>query len=296
MNLKKRPIVVGIGEILWDMLPTGKQAGGAPINFVYHAAALGAKGYAISAVGNDTDGDDILFELNKNKINHIISRTSYPTGKVLVELKNGIPSYNIVENVAWDYIPYSPEAEKIIRKADAVCFGTLASRNLHSRNTIIHLLNETQKNAIKFFDVNLRNNYYSPQIIDNFLHLANVFKINDDEITQIQHIFNLTGSNDDICLSLLKKYHLKYLIFTAGEKYSVIYSNDEISRLPTPKVNVIDTVGAGDAFSGAFIYSILTGKTLTQAHHDAVRISAFVCTFSGAWPKYSSDMKGQNNE
>lgn len=292
MTKRKAPVVVGIGEILWDMLPGGKRAGGAPINFVYHAAQMGAEGYAVSAVGDDEDGREILAALSKSKIANVIAKVPYPTGKVLVELHNGIPSYTIVENVAWDHIPLSQDALSLVRRADAVCFGTLASRNEASRRTVIRLLEETSPQALKFFDINLRGNYYSPELIGRFLDIADIFKLNDDEIKTMRRMFSLNGSDEDICHHLLEKYRLKYLIFTAGENYSIVYSPQKRSFLPTPKVCATDTVGAGDAFSGAFVYDILTGKSLEEAHRDAVRISAFVCTRAGAWPEYTPDLKG----
>lgn len=292
MNNNSKPVVVGIGEILWDMLPGGKRAGGAPINFVYHAAALGAEGYAVSAVGNDADGRAIVAELKQNKIDHVLALTPYPTGKVLVELKNGIPAYTIVENVAWDHIPYSDDASAVIRRADAVCFGTLASHSPESRDTLIRLLQEAPADALRFFDINLRGNYYSAELIRRYLGFADIFKLNDDEIGQIRNLFSLDGTDEEICRLLLKQYNLQYLIFTAGEKFSVIYSPQGFSRLNTPAVPVVDTVGAGDAFSGAFVYGILTGKSMADAHKNAVRVAAFVCTRSGAWPQYPADMKG----
>ena len=211
---------------------------------------------------------------------------------MLVELKNGIPAYTIVENVAWDHIPYSDDASAVIRRADAVCFGTLASRSPESRDTLIRLLQEAPADALRFFDINLRGNYYSAELIRRYLGFANIFKLNDDEIGQIRNLFSLDGTDEEICRLLLKQYNLQYLIFTAGEKFSVIYSPQGVSRLNTPAVPVVDTVGAGDAFSGAFVYGILTGKSMADAHKNAVRVAAFVCTRSGAWPQYPADMKG----
>jgi len=289
---KPQPIVVGIGELLWDMLPEGKRAGGAPINFVYHAVKMGAKGYAISAVGDDIFGREIIQELEDNQISHCIALTPYSTGRVEVSLQNGIPSYQIIENVAWDYLPVTASATDIIRKADAVCFGTLALRNKQSRNSIKTMLSFAPPKAIKFFDVNLRGKYYSPKLIKDLLKIATVFKLNEDEIVIIRDLFGLSGSNEAICRTLLSQYHLDYLIFTAGEKYSAIYTPTAVSVLPTPQVVVVDTVGAGDAFSGAFVYGILTGKDIYQAHADAVRVSAYVCTCSGAWPQYTHLPKG----
>lgn len=291
-NGTTKPMVVGIGEVLWDMLPNGKRAGGAPINFVYHTVQMGAKGYAISAVGNDELGSEIIAELENKHIAYVIAKVPHPTGKVLVELKDGIPTYTIVEDVAWDFIPQDNNALKIVGNADAICYGTLALRSPESRENIIHLLDAAPKSALKFFDINLRGNYYSDTLIKQLLKMANIFKINDDEMLVIRNLFALSGSDEDVCRHLIKQYNLKYLIFTAGDKYSVIYSADKKSYLATPKVNVVDTVGAGDAFSGAFVYGILTGKSVEEAHHDAVKISAFVCTRAGAWPEYTQDLKG----
>ena len=282
-----KPVVVGIGELLWDVFPTGKRAGGAPINFVYHATQLGMQGYAVSAVGKDALGTEILEELDKNHIEYFCEKIDYPTGTVQVKLKDGQPTYTIIEGVAWDHIPLSEHAIELVKKADAVCFGTLALRQSESKNTILHLLDYTPKEALRFFDINLRQHYYSKALIEELLQRANIFKINDDEIAAIKEMFGLTGSEDDICKWFLEKYHLRYVVLTAGDKYSTIYSKDAISRIDTPKVKVADTVGAGDSFSGAFVASILAGKTLQEAHAQAVKTAAFVCEKTGAWPAYN---------
>lgn len=282
----KHPVIIGVGELLWDMLPEGKRAGGAPINFVYHATQLGAQGYAVSAVGNDALGDEILAELEKSGIKYCISRNDHPTGHVKVVLNDGIPSYDIVEGVAWDYLTASAEAEELVKRADAVCFGTLALRSPQSKQAVETLLSFAPKNALRFFDVNLRGNYYSAELIDELLEKANVFKINDDEINVLKELFCISGTVDEVCQAFIEKYGLKYMIFTAGDKFSAIYTPSEKSWLPTPKVKVADTVGAGDSFSGAFVYNILTGKSLAEAHKAAVDIAAFVSTKSGAWPAY----------
>ncbi len=282
----KHPVIIGIGELLWDMLPEGKRAGGAPINFVYHATRLGAQGYAVSAVGNDALGDEILSELEKSGIKYCISRNDHPTGHVKVVLNDGIPSYDIVEGVAWDYLTATAEAEELIKCADAVCFGTLALRSPQSKQAVETLLSFAPKQALRFFDINLRGTYYSAELIDDLLKKANIFKINDDEVEVLKRLFDVSGTVDEICGRFIEKYGLKYMIFTAGEKFSAIYTPTEKSYLPTPKVTVADTVGAGDSFSGAFVYSILTGKSLAQAHKAAVDVAAFVSTKSGAWPAY----------
>ncbi|MDD6209393.1 MAG: carbohydrate kinase [Bacteroidales bacterium] len=281
-----KPVIVGIGELLWDILPSEKRAGGAPINFVYHATQMGSDGYAISAVGNDASGSEMLRELEKNHIHHLVSTVNYPTGSVLVELQNGIPNYTIIEDVAWDHIPISESAVDLMKKANAVCFGTLAQRSPESRETISSLLSYVPEESLRFFDINIRQSYYSKELIEELLHVANVFKINDEELDLLRNMLGLKGNTDDICLRLIQDYSLRYLILTAGSAFSTIYTPNEQSTIPTPKVEVVDTVGAGDSFSGAFIHSILTGKSLQESHKKAVEIAAFVCTRSGAWPIY----------
>ena len=282
----KKPIVVGIGELLWDVLPTGKRAGGAPINFVYHATQMGAEGYAISAVGNDLSGTEIVQELGKNHISNSLGTVEYPTGSVMVELKEGIPTYTIIEGVAWDHIPLTQESIDLIKKADAICFGTLALRSQASKETILSLLSYAREDALRFFDINIRQSYYSKELIETLLHKANVFKINDEELVLLRDMCKLEGSDDEVCRQILQMYNLKYLVLTAGCAFSSIYTADEVSTIPTPRVEVADTVGAGDSFSGAFVYSVLTGKSLREAHQTAVETAAFVCTQEGAWPPY----------
>lgn len=282
-----KPVVVGIGELLWDMLPGGKRAGGAPINFVYNATQLGAEGYAVSAVGHDALGDEIIEELKKSGIETVLSRNDYPTGVVEVVLNKGIPSYTIVEGVAWDHLQVNERQLEVIKKADAVCFGTLALRSADTRKTVTMLLHAAPEHTYKLFDVNLRSTYFSTELIDELLQVANVFKINDEEMVVVNKLFGLDMDNETACKWFLKKYQLKYLIFTAGEKYSIMYADDgEKSYLDTPKVTVADTVGAGDSFSAGFIMGLLSGKSLKEAHRQAVDTAAFVCTKSGAWPKY----------
>lgn len=282
-----KPVVVGIGELLWDMLPEGKRAGGAPINFVYNATQLGADGYAISAVGKDALGDEIIYELEKSHIHYVLQRNEYPTSIVEVVLDKGIPTYTIVEGVAWDYLEATPQEIAVVKKADAVCFGTLALRSDKTKKAVLTLLRNVPDTAYKLFDVNLRSDYFSKNLIDELLQEANVFKINDEEMVKVQKLFGLNLSDEEVCRWFIQKYNLRYLIFTAGEKYSVVYpAAGESSYLETPKVKVADTVGAGDSFSAGFIMGLLSGKTMREAHKQAVATAAFVCTKSGAWPEY----------
>ena len=289
--MEKKPIVVGMGELLWDVLPTEKKAGGAPVNFAYHASQSGAEAYALSAIGQDDLGDELMQELAKNRINgDYINRVAYPTGTVQVELKEGIPSYTIIEGVAWDYIPTTQAAIDLMKQASAVCFGTLAQRASESRNTLQTLLSHVPEDSLRFFDINIRQHFSSKELIEESLRMANVFKVNDEELVLLRPMFHLEGSDEEVCRWFMNRFNLRYVILTAGAEYSTIYARTESSTLPTPKVQVADTVGAGDSFSGAFVAAILAGKSLREAHQQAVKVAAFVCTQHGAWPEYPKDL------
>ena len=279
-----KPIIIGIGELLWDMLPTGKKVGGAPVNFAYHASRLGAAGYAVSAVGKDALGDEIIQEIDKVNINPVIDRVNYPTGTVGVELNEGIPAYTINEGVAWDYIPLTEAMKQLAKRADAVCFGTLAQRSEVSRNTIQALLSCVPVDSYRILDINIRQHYYSEKVITDSLRSSNVFKMNDEELILLKKLFKKQPFTDEeVCLWFLKEFNLKFLILTAGANYSIIYTPEGLSYIKTPVVNVVDTVGAGDSFTGAFISSILDGKSASDAHQTAVDRAAYVCSQAGAW-------------
>lgn len=290
---KSKPIVVGIGEILWDMLPGGRKVGGAPVNFAYHASRLGAESYAISAVGNDEAGRDLVRELDEHSIRHLIEKVPYPTGTVQVSLKDGIPEYQINEQVAWDHLSSTSDAIDLAERADAICFGTLGQRSGQSRETIQSILSFTSENAYRCFDINLRQHYYAKEWIEESLYLANVLKINDEELRLLREMFHLEGSDKEVADWFMTRYNLRMLVLTGGASYSTVYTLQAESTLPTPKVEVVDTVGAGDAFLGALVVSLLKGVSLRRAHEFAVKVAAFVCTKAGAWPAYDrKDIEG----
>lgn len=283
----KKPVVVGIGELLWDLLPTGKTAGGAPINFVYHASRLGAEGYAISAIGDDDNGREILKELDKNHIRYLIEKLPYPTGTVHVDIKDeGIPYYTITERVAWDHMSPTSDAVDLAERADAICFGALAQRSQQSRETIQAILSFAPDSAYRLFDINLRQHYYNKELIEESLYLANVLKMNDDEMSELKALFGLKGTDEEIANCFMENYNLRMVVLTAGAEYSTVYTPGEVSTLATPKIDVADTIGAGDAFSAALVMLLLKGLTLQEAHEYAVKIAAFVCSRKGAWPAY----------
>jgi len=281
--MKNKPIVIGIGELLWDMLPTSKEAGGAPVNFAFHASQTGADAYAISALGNDALGEELIHKLDENNIKYLIERVDHPTGTVQVTLNKGIPQYVINENVAWDYIPLTDKMKQLASEADAISYGTLAQRSPVSRNTTIELLKLINADAYKLYDINLRQHFYSKELIEESLKYANSFKVNDEEIEVLKKMFSLNTENEQACRWFISQFGLKLVILTAGESHSSVYTSDESSTIMTPKVNVADTVGAGDCFSGVLITSLLTGKNLKEAHNAAVNAAAHVCSRPGAW-------------
>ena len=281
-------IVVGMGEALWDVLPEGKKIGGAPANFAYHVSQFGLASEVISAVGDDALGDEILENLTSKGLSHLIEKVPYPTGTVQVEIDQaGVPQYEIKENVAWDNIPYTARLEAIAERTGAVCFGSLAQRNVVSRNTINRFLDampQTDSTAI-VFDVNLRQGFYNNEILCNSMKRCNILKINDEELVTVSRMFGYPGIDlQDKCWILLDKYNLKMLILTCGINGSYVFTPGNVSFQPTPKVEVADTVGAGDSFTAAFIASILKGKSVAEAHALAVQTSAYVCTQKGAMP------------
>lgn len=282
--MNPEPLVIGIGEFLWDMLPTGRKAGGAPVNFAYHASQNGVEGWAVSAVGNDDDGRDLLAVTDSYGIRTLVATVDRPTGTVDVALCGGQPSYTIHENVAWDYIPLTEAMISLARRAGAVCFGTLAQRGEVSRLTTRALVGAVPPEAYRVYDINLRQHFYSKELIDVSLRMANVLKINDDELVVLQRMFSLPEDTSAACHALSERYGLRMVVLTAGERFSSVYACDGVSTLPTPRVNVVDTVGAGDAFSGALVGSLLSGKTVEEAHRTAVESAAYVCTCAGAWP------------
>lgn len=287
-------IVVGMGEALWDVLPEGKKIGGAPANFAYHVSQFGLPGYVVSAVGDDALGKEIVENFTSKGLNQLIAEVPYPTGTVQVEIDQaGIPQYDIKENVAWDNIPYTDSLEALAKRTKAVCFGSLAQRNVVSRETINRFLDAMPQtdDSLVVFDVNLRQGFYNKEILCNSISRCNILKINDEELVTVSRMFGYPGIDlQDKCWILLGKYNLKMLILTCGINGSYVFTPGNVSFQPTPKVEVADTVGAGDSFTAAFISSILKGRSVQEAHSRAVRTSAYVCTKKGAMPVLPAEL------
>ncbi|MCD7938163.1 MAG: carbohydrate kinase [Tannerellaceae bacterium] len=281
-------IIVGMGEALWDMFPEGKKIGGAPANFAYHMSQFGYNSRVVSAVGDDPLGHEILSNFHGKALNCQIEQVPYPTGTVQVELDAaGVPCYEIKENVAWDNIPFTSGLEEIARNTRAVCFGSLAQRSIVSRETINKFLDTMPEgdDICKIFDINLRQSFYTKEILCNSFEKCNILKINDEELVLVSRMFGYPGIDlEDKCWILLAKYNLKMLILTCGINGSYVFTPGVISFVKTPTVEVADTVGAGDSFTAAFCAAILKGMPVPEAHQLAVDVSAFVCTRHGAMP------------
>lgn len=289
--------VIGLGEALFDCLPTGRKLGGAPANFAYHVSQFGFDSCAISAIGNDELGQEIIDTFDKVGLHYCLPKVDFPTGTVQVTLnEQGIPQYEIKLGVAWDNIPLTPELTNLAQHAQAVCFGSLAQRSEVSRATIQHFLESTPKDTLKVFDINLRQRWYNREVIETSLQHCNILKINDEELDIVAPmLLSVTTDPADliaadkekavrVCRALIELYELKMLILTCGTNGSYVITKDKCSFIDTPKVEVADTVGAGDSFTATFIAKILGGATIEQAHEMAVKVSAYVCTQSGAMP------------
>ena len=286
--------VVGLGEALWDVLPEGKKLGGAPANFAYHVGLfLGQENtLAVSALGEDALAAETETALDEHGLSYLMPRVPFPTGTVQVQLDaEGIPTYDIKEGVAWDNIPFTPEMEEVARSCKAVCFGTLAQRNEVSRQTIYRFLEATPADCMKIYDINLRQHFYTKEIIQASLMHCNILKINDEELEILAKMFGYSSlDTEDQCWLILGKYGLKRVILTCGVNGSYVYSEGRSSYVETPHVEVADTVGAGDSFTAAFCAATLKGLSSIKAHKLAVDVSAYVCTQKGAMPAMPNDL------
>ena len=294
----EKDLIVGLGEALWDCLPEGRKLGGAPANFAYHAPQFGFDTCAVSAVGNDALGDETLAEFDAKHLNYVMPRVDFPTGTVQVELDEvGVPTYDIKQDVAWDNIPFTDQLEQTAKRCRAVCFGSLAQRSEVSRRTIQRFLDATPKDCLRIFDINLRQNFYSKDVLCESLRRCNVLKINDEELVIIGRMFGYPGLDfENKCWLILGKYNLDMLILTCGVNGSYVFSKGAMSYLETPRVQVADTVGAGDSFTGSFVASILSGLPIHEAHKRAVNVSAYVCTQQGAMPALPEELTNLSAE
>lgn len=289
-----KPKIVGIGELLWDVLPAGRRLGGAPVNFAFYAQEQGAEACIVSAVGQDASGDELLGGIAALGLGvRAVQRNAHPTSTVEVTLDAaGVPAYRIREQVAWDYIERTAEADAAVAGAAVVCWGSLAQRNAVSRRTILALVDAAPVGCLRLFDINLRLNYYDERIVRDSLERADILKLNEDELPVVARFFGLEGAAEWVVAQLVERFSLRYVVFTEGGRGSRVTAADgRTSYLATPRVEVADTVGAGDAFTATFAASLMQGLPMEECHRRAVAVAAFVCTRHGAIAPLSEFMK-----
>ena len=287
-------VIVGIGEILWDMLPSGKVIGGAPANFAYHAQELGESSIVVSCVGNDELGREIISSLEKKDMptEFLYIDKSHPTGVVSARInKEGKPSYLIQEEVAWDYIPTSTLIRELAFKSAAVCFGTAAQRSQLSRMTIQTFVGLMEQDSIRVFDINLRQNFYSQDVIETSLSLANVLKLNVNELSVVKKLLRLNGDEKKILNELSRKYSLNLIALTRGREGSILFTEGKTSNHEGHKINVEDTVGAGDAFVAGLVTGMLRGYELDDLHNKANCVASYICSKHGATPSLTNEIR-----
>jgi len=287
--------IIGIGEVLWDLLLTGPQLGGAPANFAYHAHALGAEAHVITRVGSDDHGREILRRFRDMGLQHgaVQIDERAPTGTATVALSgNGLAQFTVQDNVAWDYLVADEKAITLASSADAICFGSLAQRSESSRNAIQKLVASSPPQALRVFDVNLRQRFYTREVIERSLQLANVLKLNNDELPTMAAMFNLTGSTENQMESLTRIFSLKVVALTRGANGSLLYQDLEDTRwsdCASDPVEVVDTVGAGDSFTAALVLGLLSKMDLDEINAVANAVARYVCSQAGATPELPSE-------
>lgn len=278
--------IAGFGEVLWDMLPGGKALGGAPLNFSYHAANMGATCYPVSAIGRDVLGNEILLRCDELGISreYLFVHPDYPTGTVDVVIdQSGQPHYQIACPVAWDFIPLRADLLALAARCDAICFGTLASRHAVSRHTCEALLQAVPAKCLRIYDVNFRPSV-DPAIAKDYLKMADVLKLNHEELPRLAAILGYTGSTDEVVTRILNAYPLRLVALTAGAQGSTLYTPHEKDHCPADDIPIVDTVGAGDAFTAAIAIGLLKGDSLPILHQRAAELAAYVCTQKGGTP------------
>lgn len=278
--------IAGIGEVLFDILPEVKKMGGAPVNFTFHAQQLGLNAYPVSAVGQDADGRKILDNLSRAGLStKYIQQVGYPTGTAHVSLDSfGVPNFTLTENVAWDYIQWTDQLIELAGKVDAVCFGSLAQRSFHSCLSIHEFLRHTKHDCLRIFDINLRQQYYSSEIIEKSLQAANVLKLNDGELIVLQNILKLPSSIQNALSELQERYELDYIAFTRGAEGALLKNHKIFCDFPGIKTKIVDTVGAGDSYTAVLAFGILHKLPLDQINRLANSVAAYVCSQFGASP------------
>ena len=292
-NPKEPKIVAGIGELLWDKSPDDQLIGGAPANFAWHCLQLGAEAYPVSCIGGDKSGIQMRADLSDKGVDtsFILESSTYPTGVANVTLdQDGKASYEIVENSAWDHLIFDEHLKALAAKLDAVCFGSLSQRSPVARESIRSFIRQMPTGALKIFDVNLRQDYYSKHLVEESLQLANVLKLSDEELGVMATYFDLEGNTTDQLRQLLVKFDLRLVAFTRGENGSLLLSADEVIDTPGLPSKVVDSVGAGDSFTAALCMGLLNDWPLERINPFANKVAAYVCSQKGATPELPAEL------
>lgn len=286
-------IVVGLGEILWDVFPDGARFGGAPANVACHAAQLGANSYMASAVGQDELGTKALEALEEKRVNtDCVIRSSYATGVVNVKLDAaGKATYEFAEDTAWDHLEWSDEWQNLAAQSAAVCFGSLGQRSELSRKTIQRFVNATPDECLRVFDINLRPPFYSDEILVESLEPANILKLNDEELPYLAKLCGYSGTDVEMMQALSEKFGLRLVALTRGDRGAVLCRGHEVSESTGAPTKVVDTVGAGDSFTAALVMGLLDGRELDTINQEAGKIAAYVCSQPGATPQIPDALK-----
>ena len=284
--MKKK--IVGLGEVLWDLLPKGACLGGAPANFAYITTLMGDQGIVASRVGEDSRGIDALRRMEELglDIDHVQTDRECPTGVVNIELDaKGQAKYEFVQPVAWDRLEWNEDWQQLAKQADAVCFGSLAQRSEKSRTTIRKFLAASSANTLKVFDVNLRQSYYSEDILAESMRLADIVKLNDEELPKIMALYKLPFKDElSSAKKLQEKFGLKVLCITRGDRGSLLVRARDLSEHPGFRIRVADTVGSGDAFTAGLVHEYLHGASLDLMNEVANLVGAWVASEIGAMP------------
>ena len=279
--------VLGVGEVLWDNFPEGRQLGGAPGNFVHHVQQQGLRATLVSSVGQDPEGDDLIAALQERGLDtSLIQRRAKPTGRVNVELDDsGKPTYDIAKPAAWDHIYLGEETMEAARSAGCLCFGSLGQRTPNGRATVVTMLEAMPADGLRVFDVNLRPPWVVEAAIKECLLLTNVFKLSDDELQDVAMMLDLPSEQAKFCDAVIERFDLKLLILTRGGEGSILQTPDDRSEHGGVEVEVVSTVGAGDSFTAGVVAGWQAGMKLEDLHDHATRLSGFVCTQAGAMPE-----------
>lgn len=287
--VRVKPVIVSVGEILWDRFPLEAQLSGAPANVAIHAAALGAESWLVSAVGNDVLGNMAYNRLDAAGVQRgtVPQIRSHPTGTVLMKpLSKGRTKYEFAENVAWDQMTWSPQIEKVVKRAEALTFGTLAQRSQKSLDTVRHAAGATPPRAWRLFDVNLRQDFYSTETIRTSLTLANAVKVNEYELPEVARRCGVKGATDsDVLLALCDKFALRLAVLTRGTRGALLRSHTLSVEVSAPQMDVVDFVGSGEAFSAALLLGLVEGLSLDQVGTKACALAAYVRSQPQATPE-----------